>query len=209
MGACCYSPTKRDFLWWYWLLLASIVGIPMFLAVLYVAWQPEAHEQRKKARGIRAAWIFWIGTLIVAFAAFCIVQAYLKYTYSDESDGYWKGWSGLSLQLVFATIMANLTNEWTRKQKRWYVRILLTVFGVICFLLPLLALSPEIALRLPAINIMQFMVCMLPAHCWGQFKDAPDARHAWRALLAFLAAAPLVFLAGYFGEDLARFVVFL
>jgi hypothetical protein len=29
MGSCCFTPSKRDFLWWYWLLLASIVGIPM------------------------------------------------------------------------------------------------------------------------------------------------------------------------------------
>ena len=57
MGGCCYTPTKKDFLWWYWLLLASIVGIPMLLAVLYVGRYPKADEEEKKRRGKRAAWI--------------------------------------------------------------------------------------------------------------------------------------------------------
>lgn len=43
MGTCCFTPKKTHFLWWYWLALASIIGIPMLLAALYV--------KRHKARG--------------------------------------------------------------------------------------------------------------------------------------------------------------
>ena len=46
MGSCCFTPTKRDFLWWYWLFLVSIVGIPMLLAVWYVS-----QGVRRRGRG--------------------------------------------------------------------------------------------------------------------------------------------------------------
>ena len=44
MGGCCFSPRPRQLLWWYWLLLFSVVGIPMLIAALYI--------QRKAKRGI-------------------------------------------------------------------------------------------------------------------------------------------------------------
>ncbi len=110
------------------------------------------------------------------------------------------------MQFFFATVMANVTNDWTRKEKRWWLRILWTVLGIGLFLASL-TVADEVTFRRPAINVMQFMVCMLPAHCWGEFKDSPDSRHAWRALLAFLAAALLVFLVAYFGEDFAQLLV--
>lgn len=59
MGTCCFTPKKTHFLWWYWLVLASVIGIPMLLAALYV--------KRRRARGYgpeRAAYgaerLFWI-----------------------------------------------------------------------------------------------------------------------------------------------------
>ena len=58
MGSCCFTPTKRDFLWWYWLLLASIVGIPMLLAAICVANVSAADEAAKRRRGQVAAWTF-------------------------------------------------------------------------------------------------------------------------------------------------------
>jgi hypothetical protein len=214
MGGCCYSPTKRDFLWWYWLLLASIVGIPMLLAVLYVVWWPAADEDAKRERGKTAAWIFWIGTFLVAITAFYTVDAILRPLYIDEHGRFdwgnaahnqWRGWWALAVQFFFATVMANLTNDWTRKENRWYLRVLFTLLGIGMFL-SFLTVDHEVSFRRPAINVMQFMVCMLPAHYWGKFKDVPDARHAWWALLAFLVASPLMFLVGYFGEDVAQLV---
>ena len=78
MGSCCFTPTKRDFLWWYWLLLASIVGIPMLAAVLYVSQFPAADDRQNKLRGRQAALIFWVGTVLVAIVAFLIVWDVLR-----------------------------------------------------------------------------------------------------------------------------------
>jgi glycerol uptake facilitator-like aquaporin len=210
MGSCCFTPSKKDFLWWYWLLLASIVGIPMLLAVLYVARRPEADEELRKRRGKRAAWIFWVGTFVVAIAAFFVVHIVLASFYPDESGppfwhnyNYLAGWWILALQFFVATVAANATNDLVRK-KRWYWRIPLVVLCVAGYLFALLL--PDMVFRRPAINVMQFLVCMLPAHCWGNFKDSPDTRHAWRALFAFLVAAALFFLVSYFGEDFAQWI---
>jgi len=58
MGGCCFTPRKTQLLWWYWLVLFSVVGVPMFAAALYV--------QRASSRGIldrrdvrRASCLFW------------------------------------------------------------------------------------------------------------------------------------------------------
>ncbi len=212
MGSCCFTPTKRHFLWWYWLLLASIVGIPMLLAVLYVARDPPADDEEKKERGKQAACIFWTGTFLVAIAAFVIVHAVLQSYYGDEQGqltwsspgyGYSVGYWTLALQFFAATVAANGANQWTRKRK-WYVRLPLLVFCVAIYLFCLMFLN--LAFRRPAINVMQFLVCMLPAHYWGDFKDSPDRAGAWKALVAFLVAASLFFLASCFGEDFAQWV---
>lgn len=217
MGACCYQPSKGDFLWWYWLLLVSIVGIPMLLAVLYVARQPAADEPTKMERGRTAEGIFWVGTFVVGVASFFVVYQVLEAFVADwdragRDPSYMGGWLTLAIQFFFATVMANLTNDWTRKQERWYARVVLTILGVLLFLFAfflLLAVSQGIfaMFRRPALNVVQFLVCMLPAHHWGKFKDSPDTRHAWRALAAFLVAAPLVFLAAYLGEDVVQLLL--
>jgi uncharacterized membrane protein len=217
MGSCCYQPSKGDFLWWYWLLLVSIVGIPMLLAVLYVARQPAADDElAKQDRGRTAAWIFWVGTFVVGIASFFVVFHVLTDVYDDQGHfrkhDYAAGWWVLAVQFFFATVMANLTNDWTRKQKRWYKRITLTTAGVFLFLLAFMVLAIVLhgamfLFRRPALNVMQFMVCMLPAHHWGKFKDSPDTPHAWRALAAFVVAAPLVFLVAYFGEDVVQLLL--
>ncbi|NLE38592.1 MAG: hypothetical protein GX621_11255, partial [Pirellulaceae bacterium] len=147
MGGCCFTPTKRDFLWWYWLLLASIVGIPMLLAVWYVARSPEGDEELKQRRGKHAAWIFWVGTFLVAVGAFYAVHAVLPILYPAESDeldfyfgqkdAYLDGWWMLALQFFFATVAANAANNLVRK-KKWYWRIPLVVLCVAIYLFVLL-----------------------------------------------------------------------
>ncbi len=63
MGTCCFTPRKTEVLWWYWLLLFSIVGIPMLLATLYVAKRiPRENYSRRHAR--IAAAIFWGASLL-------------------------------------------------------------------------------------------------------------------------------------------------
>ena len=214
MGACCYSPTKRNFLWWYWLLLASIVGIPMLLAVLYVASAPTADEEAKKRRGRTATWIFWVGSVFVAVAAYFVVDRILTATRSNDpnDESFWNflyywGWDVLAVQFFLATLATNVAEGMVRK-KQWYERIPLFVICVAAYLLLLVALYfAGLGFRRPAIHAMQFMACMLPAHYWGAFKESPDTDHARKALWAFLAAAGLFFLVSYFGEDFAQFVL--
>jgi hypothetical protein len=213
MGACCFSPTKRDFLWWYWLLLVSIVGIPMLLAVLYVAHGSPADEARKKERGRIAATIFWVGTLVMAAITYAIVTAMLAQNHGwdpteppllRDGHNYWRGYWALAFQFFAAFVAANAINDFIRK-RHWLVRIyLLTLcLGFYLFVMFLVALHYQ----RPAINVMQFLVCMLPAHQWGVFKDSSDGPNAWKALAAFVAAAPLFFLVSYFGEDISQVIL--
>jgi MFS family permease len=213
MGSCCYAPTKKDFLWWYWLLLVSIVGIPMLAAVFYVARGHAADDEARRRRGRTAAWIFWTGTAVIAIPLLVIVSGVLRSHYGYEANdlfwlsrgrGFAAGYWTLVLQFFASIVAANGANEWTRKRKRWYVRISLLVFCVAVYLVILVTLG--LVFERPAINVMQFLVCMLPAHYWGGFKDLPDERHAWKALVAFVVAASLFFFVSYVGEDFARWV---
>ena len=209
MGGCCFTPTKKDFLWWYWLLLASIVGIPMLLAVLYVGNTKDLDEETKKRRGKTAAWIFWIGTFVVGIAAFKLVKIVLLSLYPSDTDGYfwsgynyYSGYAFLAVQFFFATVAANGANNLIRKRKDWFVRIVLLLSCLAMYLIVIL--FTFFTFLRPAINVMQFLVCMLPAHYWGNFKDAPDTPRAWKALAAFVASALLFFIVSYFGEDFAQ-----
>ena len=216
MGSCCFTPDRRQFLWWYWLLLVSIVGIPMLLAVLYVARQRDGGEEKKKAVGKTAAFIFWAGTFVMSILLYFLVRALLDWIYqgqqseptwlipSERGLEYWVWhWVWLALQFFAAFVAANVSNDIVRKRK-WYLRIPLFV---LCVAVYLFALSLTfLTFRRPAVNVMQFMVCMLPAHYWGQFKDSPDQARAWKALLAFVVGAALFFVVSRFGEDLAQLI---
>ena len=210
MGSCCFTPDRRQFLWWYWLLLVSIVGIPMLLAVLYVARAPAGDEEKMEARGKAAASIFWVGTVLTAILLYFLARALLYRIYPvQENDPIWWSPAGhslqhfmvLAVQLVVALVAANAANDIVRKRK-WYLRVPLLA---LCVAVYLLAVAMTASLfRRPAVNVMQFMVCMLPAHYWGQFKDSPDERRAWKALVAFVAGATLFFVVSRFGEDFAQ-----
>jgi hypothetical protein len=216
MGTCCFAPTKRQFLWWYWLLLASIVGIPMLLAVLYVARTPGDDEEAKKRRGETAAAIFWFGSFIVALAVFGATYYLLAVVLYPTPDAngqrsylgldYFGGFWVLGLQFFLATVAANATDAAIRK-RRWFARIPLTILCVFFYLLVMVFLIPEgFGFPRPAVHAMQFMACMPAAHYWSRFKDSPDTGRAWKALVAFVVAAGLFFLVSYFGEDFARLI---
>lgn len=210
MGSCCFTPTKRDFLWWYWLFLVSIVGIPMLLAVWYVSRGANADEEERRRRGKVAAYIFWTGTFVVGFATLFLVSSLVDVIHPREDHEYfWRnghyvaGYVTLAVQFFIATVAANATNSLVRKQ-RLHNRIPLLLLCLVAFLIAVTSVTAPF-LR-PAINLMQFLVCMLPAHYWGIFKDTPNTSRAWRAFWAFLAAAILFFLVSYFGEDFAQLI---
>ena len=209
MGSCCFTPTKRDFLWWYWLLLASIVGIPMLLAVWYVSRGTNVDEQEKLQRGKVAAQIFWWGTFVVGFSTFFLVYNLLEILYPNDDEYFWQkhnyfaGYSVLAVQFCIATVAANGTNSLVRKH-RLLLRIPLVLLCLGIFLMAVA--TADVPFRRPAINLMQFLVCMLPAHYWGVFKDTPDTSRAWKAFWAFFVAAVLFFFVSYFGEDFAQLI---
>ena len=109
----------------------------------------------------------------------------------------------MALQFFAATVAANGANSLTRK-RRWYLRVPLLVFCIAIYLFSLLFFG--LTFRRPAINEMQFLVCMLPAHPWGEFKDSPNVSGSRKALLAFLAGTTLFFLVSYLGEDFSQLV---
>jgi hypothetical protein len=211
MGDCCFTPTKRDFLWWYWLLLVSIVGIPMLLAVMYVSVAPATDEAGKRRRGQVAAWIFWLGTAVTTAATFAVLWLVLNRVYPGvavrewwRNEGAWHDGSVfLAVQFCVAFIFASLTNGLVRGKSR-YARILWFVVGILTYVV--VFLLPDLAFRRPTVNVMQFIVAMLPAHCWGAFKALPERRAAWKTLAAFVIAVPLFFIVSCYGEDFAVWV---
>jgi cation transport ATPase len=210
MGSCCFTPTKRDFLWWYWLLLVSIVGIPMFLAVLYVARWGNHGEEAEKTRVVRtAATIFWVGSTVIGVGLVFVVAALIAARESSNSvprfmpPNYAGGYFCLMAQFLVGFVAANSTNDLVRK-RRWYVRVPWFVASIAAYLIVLAALF--LLFRRPAINVMQFAACMLPTHCWGRFKDDPTRANAWTTLAACVAGATLFFVASYHGEDFAQWI---
>jgi hypothetical protein len=208
MGSCCFTPKKRDFLWWYWLVLISIVGIPMLLAVMYVARGDDDNEEEKRRRGKTAAWIFWGSAYAMAIAAFFAVRVILSAVYGTEAVDFllpanddFAGWSTLALQFFLALAAANGTHNLIRK-RRWFVKLPLLAICTCLYVVFIVFLCPaEFHFKWPGTTALQFIACMLPARYWGQFKDLPDQRRAWKAFFAFIFGATLFFFVSHGIED--------
>src|SRR2546426_225383 len=93
MGTCCFTPRRTQFLWWYWLLLASIVGIPMLLACWYVARHPATDEGTMETVGRKAARIFWGGVLLSALIAAVVSWKVYGVMHPLNVDQDWRFWS--------------------------------------------------------------------------------------------------------------------
>ena len=69
MGGCCYIPRPREMLWWYWLALLGIFGVPLLLTGL--AYRKMRTFLRKKKALFFAALVFFatlaIITAVVSF----------------------------------------------------------------------------------------------------------------------------------------------
>lgn len=79
MGSCCFTPRRSQFLWWYWLLLASIVGIPMLIACWYVARQAKAGQGADPTLGKTARFIFWSGAVLSACVLIGVLHALIAH----------------------------------------------------------------------------------------------------------------------------------
>jgi hypothetical protein len=206
MGGCCFTPRKRQLLWWYWLLLFSIVGIPMFAAALYVR-RAARHGLIEPWQVRRASLIFWLGAgLSMILISFVLLYAGLAIR-QLPGERYWNGAvfaAGFLFWLMVAVGAAKLAEKTRTRGAR--VAVL-----VCCAIVPAIAASLSWALAeyywrnsmistLPT-SVMKFLVCMLPAHYWHRFTVAPSTRRAWLFLTALAVGTVLFWVVSQYGYE--------
>lgn len=203
MGGCCYSPSIRQLLWWHWLLLFSIVGIPMLLAALYV--QNVARREKLETKHVQmASWIFWFGTLLCSVALICGAVG--------VSHLYLGAVTGVTLFIVSYVLWFAVALTGTKRAARYNrtttkIAVLGGFFlvGVVLANAPLPVLYrgwPGITwvVGAAAIGILKFAVCMLPARYWQRFSVSPSRAGAWVFLLALLGSTCLFWVVSQYGR---------
>ena len=209
MGGCCFAPKKTQFLWWYWLLLFSIVGIPMFLAALYIERRSRTGGPEKKY-ALRASSIFWGSTIIS-----CVLCIFLIGFFAGVSSrfGLFIGNLGALVKLLvlfvfcmmFATAAAKAVAKRDRPGRRIAV-LLGYLFGWALVivgpkLLSLWGMRPfYFSVEMLPVILMEFAVCMLPAHYWNRFSVSPSKKSARMFLMALLAGTFLFWLVAQCGD---------
>lgn len=194
MGSCCFTPRRTQFLWWYWLLLASIVGIPMFLACWYVSRHEIVDKEAKRNLGKKASLIFWSGTLVSAvFIVFVGWHVYQSIHPEPRFYPMFTGWEWFSDFEAFVTLLAGyLTGVavWTalgsaiHKESKLRMLVTLLVFLLLTCLFPFSLFQGNLS-DLP----MLCAACILPAHFFGAFTGEPTQRTAVRAAVALITGA--------------------
>lgn len=194
MGGCCYTPRRTQFLWWYWLLLASVVGIPMLLACLYVDRHPVADEMVRKRIGKQAAGIFWFGALISAILAGILSYFLLCLFYPPE---YQSGESEIHMVYLIIGYLGGLASCVAIGRGRWPRRVLAGAGAVVgyglYFVVGFLPFSLPEFFWLPA-------VCAGVAHFFVCFAELPTPRTARAALLAVVTGACLFWAVAKYGR---------
>lgn len=220
MGSCCFTPRKYNFLWWYWLLLASIVGIPMLLAALYMQRQKrkieaaggansptEDIEDRLHQAGKKAGRIFWIWTYVFCTAGLIAIPGL---EFGQNHTVYLLIW-----EFFVSLLIANLAIASSRKRKSIWaqvkIRVVALVVAVVANLLAGMASPIFIVYSLyslltmdlmdvippfadpprPFIIVLTFACCWFAMHHWRNFIDQPTRRNIWRSIGALVVAAIL------------------
>ena len=194
MGSCCFTPRRTQFLWWYWLLLASIVGIPMFLACWYVARHKPANDEAKKNLGRKASLIFWSGTLAsAAFIVFVGWHIYQSIHTEPRSYPMFTGWEWFSDFEAFVTLLAGFLTGvavWTALGTAAYKGSIGRMVGMLLVFLLLTCVFPFGLLRADPSDLpMLWAACILPAHFFGAFTREPTQRTALNATIGFVVGA--------------------
>jgi hypothetical protein len=195
-------PNRKQFLWWYWLLLASIIGIPMFLAALYVA--RHSSEDDKESAGLTAAVIFW-GSVVLSVLVFSqIAYAALELIHGDRTSA--ANWHGplYTLTSAYWHIVLNFLLSFAGAQwvvgaagaaKPLYQRIPAVVGVAVLWLFLAVIFNITTAFVAPFVLVLQLLVCLPAAYYWRGFRKRPDQPGAWRAsagVVVSLAAFALV-----------------
>jgi len=180
MGSACYTPLKREFLWWYWLLLASVVGIPMFLAAWYISHRGGTEEDRLRL-GLVASRVFLASAFLsVGLAAGLACWLTKHRLYVHLVGGY-----------VICMLLANSMRRAWLQRPRWGQRVV-SVLGhtgmwwVVCFFA-----APALPVYSLGTFVLEPAVCALPVVCWARFVEWPTMRRAWLFLMGLLLSALL------------------
>ena len=210
MGTCCFTPRKTHFLWWYWLLLASVVGIPMFLAARHVQRHPAESEEEQKKVSKEARKIFWstaYGFLLLSCIGSYLIMSDLNVLRSSYWGGFGHMYTLTALLVDFFAyfLAASYAARHCRKASNPLDRIVY-IIGVLLIITFISAVSMVFCLvifsdfiQFPVVGLMLFLICMLPAHYWQDFQAQPTRTTSWRALAAILIAAPLFYGAARYG----------
>lgn len=205
MGGCCFTPKKTQLLWWYWLLLFSVVGIPMLAATLYV--QRVTHQGTIEDRDVRAASrIFWLGTGM----SFVLIGLLLFLFAPTRGPGAEIGRdvAVFVVGFLFWLAIAVAAAKRSRKILRWYWRlasVLCYAFLPACLawlpwgLLPSVQLS---SVGIVPLGVMKFAACMLPAHYWQRFTESASTKRAWLFLGALVGGTLLFWVVCQYGYDM-------
>jgi phosphoglycerol transferase MdoB-like AlkP superfamily enzyme len=214
MGSCCFMPSKKQFLWWYWLLLFSIIGIPMLAAVWFVSRQPE--EKRCKA-GWFASIIFWAGSIFVLIGCFIAASRIHQAMYGAARavPQFWHT-AAYEQEMVFVYLVMNfflslagaqLVYSMARRCKHWYSRMPVAA-GFVAFWTFMMMFfhsgfgpMPKTDWVFPPILVIQLLICAPTAFYWGRFKGVPSRVAAWKALAAALVSFLLFSVLIYYGPD--------
>jgi hypothetical protein len=206
MGGCCFTPKKTQLLWWYWLLLFSLVGIPMFGAALYVR-RAARHGLLEPWQVRRASLIFWLGACL-SLLLVCLVLFSAGFEIRRlPGTRYWNA-AAFAGGFLFWLMVAVAAAKLTEKTRPGFGRA-----GIVacCAILPAIAAWWSWALvehywmdavsTLPT-SVMKFLVCMLPAHYWYRFTVAPSTKRAWLFLGTLAAGTVLFWAVSQYGYDM-------
>jgi len=197
MGTCCFTPKKTEFLWWYWLLLFSVVGIPMFIAALYMANRSKGEQAKKHAV---IAFVIFLGASIISITFVFIFLSILA-----EHPTFINFLLGFSFCMLVTIGACKEIEKHSRKLKRigillCYVLLWYAIYVVSFFFLSYGWYGIYGSQGSVGAIVMQFAVCMLPVHYWHQFSTAPHKKNACKFLVAFFIGALLFWAAVRYGN---------
>jgi hypothetical protein len=205
MGGCCFTPKKTQLLWWYWLLLFSIVGIPMLAATLYV--QRVTHRGMIEERHVRrASGIFWFGAILSLMLIVLLFVFVVRLGGPAGKVG--RDVAVFGVIFLFWLAIAVAAAKRSGKISRWYWRLA----SVLCYAfvpagllwLPwgLTSAGRAYATGIVPLGVMEFGVCMLPAHYWQRFTEAASTKRAWLFLWALTFGTFLFWVVSQYGYDM-------
>jgi len=203
MGSCCFTPTSRDFLWWYWLLLVSIVGIPILLAVRYVAKSGGTEAQRREA-GKEAARIFWTAAVLMVLVLFFVMSAVTEVLYGlgggSPTDSWsrspMRGYVYLVMGFLFSLVAADLCYARVSKVEpgRRLKRVLVALAFMAAYV-GLVALYGEYI-----VGPQHFLFSEAPS-LHDLLVTSPTVLHVCHAFLTFLICLPIAHCWQRFKDD--------